>query len=102
MATKQKAPQYTPTKSDSYTGLLVISLFALAGGSALLYLDFSQYSKTKPPAVPSGLPKPGPVVPGGVPPVQKDGPAPAKDAPVKDAPLPKDAPPAKDAPPKAG
>ena len=38
--------------NDAYTGMLIISLVALIGGSALLYLDFSQY--------PSKLPDPPP------------------------------------------
>jgi hypothetical protein len=37
-------------RNDAYTGMLAISLFALIGGSVLLYLDFSKYDfQTKPP-----------------------------------------------------
>jgi len=36
--------------NDAYTGMLTISLLALAGGCALLYLDYDQH-KEKPPQV---------------------------------------------------
>jgi len=35
-------------KNDAYTGMLVISLLALIGGSLLLYLDYSQYPANPP------------------------------------------------------
>lgn len=35
-------------KNDAYTGMLVISLLALIGGSVLLYLDKSQYPDNPP------------------------------------------------------
>jgi hypothetical protein len=37
--------------NDAYTGMLAISLVALLIGSAVLYLDFSQYPATPPPKV---------------------------------------------------
>ena len=47
-------------KSDAYTGLLVISLCAMILGCVLLYLDWSQYPESKPPALPTlSLPKAG-------------------------------------------
>jgi len=45
--------------NDAYTGMLTISLLALVGGCALLYLDYDQH-KEKPPQVtrvPSDRPK---------------------------------------------
>lgn len=36
---------------DAYTGLLALSLLALGGGAALLYLDYQQYPTNQPPAV---------------------------------------------------
>ncbi len=44
-----------PPANDAYTGMLAISLLALLGGCALLYLDYSQYSE-KPPATPLKAP----------------------------------------------
>jgi hypothetical protein len=35
--------------NDAYTGMLAISLIALLIGSAVLYLDYSQYPGTPPP-----------------------------------------------------
>ena len=49
MAKKQQTSPYAPPKSDAYTGLLIVSLLALMAGSAFLYLDWSQYSTSKPP-----------------------------------------------------
>jgi hypothetical protein len=40
-------------RNDVYTGLLAISLVAMIIGCFLLYLDFAQYGKKKPDAVPS-------------------------------------------------
>jgi hypothetical protein len=37
-------------RNDAYTGMLVLSLIVLIVGCALLYLDYSQYPKTKPEA----------------------------------------------------
>jgi hypothetical protein len=66
MPPKTSTSPYSPPKSDAYTGLLVVSLFALMGGSAVLYLDWSQYSKTKPPTPSSaGAPRQGGPAPGG-------------------------------------
>ena len=49
MAKSTATSPYAPPKSDAYTGLLIISLLALIAGCTFLYLDWSQYSKTKPP-----------------------------------------------------
>jgi hypothetical protein len=38
--------------SDIYTGLLAISLGAMITGCVFLYLDYSQYSSSKPPDLP--------------------------------------------------
>jgi hypothetical protein len=48
MAKSKGTSEYAPPKSDAYTGLLIISLLALIAGCTFLYLDWSQYSKTKP------------------------------------------------------
>ena len=37
-----------PAKSDAYVGLLLISLLAQVAGAALFYLDWSQYTDSKP------------------------------------------------------
>jgi len=46
---------YDETKAkpanDAYTGMLAVSLIALLIGSAVLYLDYSQYPATPPPKV---------------------------------------------------
>jgi hypothetical protein len=86
MAKKSGGTVEAPAKSDAYTGLLVISLLALMGGSALLFLDYNSYQNKKPPTVPTQLPKTGPAAPAGADGVEKD-----KDAPKpadKDAPMP--------------
>ena len=43
------APAVKP-RTDAYTGMLLLSLIVLLVGCLLLYLDFSQYPTTKPPA----------------------------------------------------
>ncbi len=35
-------------KNDAYTGMLIISLLALIGGTVLLYLDWNQYPNNPP------------------------------------------------------
>jgi hypothetical protein len=55
-----KSTPYAPAKSDAYTGLLVISLLALIAACVFLYLDWSSYSSSKPPAVPPIAPKAAP------------------------------------------
>ena len=45
-----------PPRSDAYTGMLIISLVALAVGCAFLDLDYSAYTG-KPPPVPANLPQ---------------------------------------------
>jgi hypothetical protein len=67
----------TVSRSDVYTGMLVISLIAMIFGCLLLYLDYSAYSESKPPALPpnpsvtpAAAPAGGPAggaAPGGVP-----------------------------------
>lgn len=37
--------------NNAYTGMLAISLVALIVGCVLLYLDFSQYPSSEPPAI---------------------------------------------------
>src|SRR3954447_19888202 len=37
--------------NDAYTGMLLISFFALAIGCVLLYLDYAQYPAKEPPKV---------------------------------------------------
>jgi hypothetical protein len=58
---QQRTEPYQAPKSDAYTGILLISLFALVGGSALLYLDWSQYKSSKAPPVPASVPRNNPV-----------------------------------------
>ena len=53
------------SRSDVYTGMLVISLIAMILGCILLYLDYSSYTESKPPALPQApsvapAPTPGP------------------------------------------
>jgi hypothetical protein len=68
--------------NDAYTGMLIISLLALIGGSVLLYLDYSQYPTKLPDPVPSKSvqvppppvieakpPEPPPMPPMGMPPM---------------------------------
>jgi outer membrane biosynthesis protein TonB len=46
--------------NDAYTGMLAIALLALIAGSALMYLDYSQYPQRNPPPIqkaPPLLPK---------------------------------------------
>jgi hypothetical protein len=54
-------------KNDAYTGMLVISLLALIGGTTLLYLDWSQYpAGPQPYSVPAyTAPAPPPAEKGG-------------------------------------
>jgi len=47
-------------RSDAYTGMLILSLLALVAGCLFLYLDWSSYSSSKPPALPKGLPQQAP------------------------------------------
>jgi outer membrane biosynthesis protein TonB len=52
--------------NDAYTGMLAIALLALIAGSALMYLDYSQYPMRKPdplPKAPVLLPKSEPPAP---------------------------------------
>ena len=80
-------------RSDAYTGLLLLSLVAQIAGVVFLYLDWSRYPSTTPPAVaavatapPAGGPAPGqppvnpPVIPpqGNPPPVNPPPPMPPK------------------------
>jgi hypothetical protein len=57
MAARASAAVYdeprTRSRSDIYTGMLVISLLAMIAGCVLLYLDYDQYSSAKPPALPA-------------------------------------------------
>lgn len=46
-------PVRAKSRSDIYTGMLVISLLAMIAGCVLLYLDYDQYSSSKPPPLPS-------------------------------------------------
>jgi hypothetical protein len=50
-------------KSDVYVGILLVSLLALIGACALLFMEYSEYdSSTKPPASPTfevSVPKTG-------------------------------------------
>jgi hypothetical protein len=50
MASNSEETKAKPT-NDAYTGMLAISLAALLVGSAVLYLDFSQYPAAAPPKV---------------------------------------------------
>ena len=52
-----KQPKEAGSRSDAYTGMLILSLLALVIGCALLYLDWSGYSSSKPPQLPKGLPQ---------------------------------------------
>ena len=47
----------TVATNDAYTGMLAISLIALLAGSALLYLDWSQYPDKVAPTVKAPVPK---------------------------------------------
>ena len=42
--------------NDAYTGMLAIALVALIAGSALMYLDYSQYPMRTPPPLPKAPP----------------------------------------------
>jgi hypothetical protein len=42
----------TDSRSDVYTGMLIISLIAMILGCLFLYLDYSSYTDSKPPALP--------------------------------------------------
>ena len=58
MAARTRASTYDPeprvkSRSDIYTGMLVISLLAMIAGCALLYLDYDQYTSSKPPTLPA-------------------------------------------------
>ena len=44
---EKKAP--SNAKNDAYTGMLTMSLLALAGGCVLLYLDYQKYGENKKP-----------------------------------------------------
>ena len=50
-------PGVAPATNDAYTGMLAISLIALAVGCVLLFLDYNQYDSKTP-----NLPKAPPVV----------------------------------------
>ena len=50
---KSRGPVTVQPKSDVYTGLLAISLGAMVIGSALLFLDFTQYGQKKPEPLPT-------------------------------------------------
>jgi hypothetical protein len=52
------APSKAKTKSDVYTGMLIISLVALLAGSLFLWLDMRRYPPGEPPRV-----QPAPSVP---------------------------------------
>ncbi len=53
MAIRDEDAVQTQPRSDAYTGMLVVSLFAMIIGCVLLYLDFSQYpDKPQPPPAP--------------------------------------------------
>jgi hypothetical protein len=54
-------------RSDAYTGMLLLSLLILIGASVLVYLDYSQYPTSKPPAVPKVAPISNPLGGGGQP-----------------------------------
>lgn len=41
------------TRSDAYTGILILSLLAQIVAVTFFYLDWSQYPTTKPPALPA-------------------------------------------------
>ena len=47
----------TVATNDAYTGMLAISLLALVLGSALLYLDWSQYPDKEAPKVKAPMPR---------------------------------------------
>ena len=55
------------TRSDAYTGLLILSLLAQIAGAIFLWLDYSQYPENKPPQVkdrpPAAVAAPAPAAP---------------------------------------
>lgn len=53
------------TRSDAYTGLLLIALLAQIAGSVFFFLDWSQYPKKKPDLPPRQGAAVAPVVAGG-------------------------------------
>lgn len=69
-----KNPDAAPATSDAYTGMLAIALLALIVGCVLLYLDYSQYPASTPPAPKYGLPGGG--APAGPAPAPAEAPAP--------------------------
>ena len=59
-------PETKPkARNDAYTGMLVLSLVVLLISCVLIYLDYSQYPTTKPPAVPKAAAIENPLAPGG-------------------------------------
>jgi hypothetical protein len=76
-------PEMTSRPSnDAYTGMLAIALLALIGGSALMYLDYSQYPTRNPPGLPKSAPAQPKVEPPPAPKVET--PDEKKDEPKKD------------------
>jgi hypothetical protein len=75
MAKTVTDPSKPKPKSDAYTGMLLLSLLLLLGASALVYLDFSRYPTSKPPAVPKVAPISNPLEGGGQPGGAPKGPA---------------------------
>lgn len=45
---EEEKPSKYRARNDAYTGMLAISLFALIGGCALLFLDYQKYGEMKP------------------------------------------------------
>jgi hypothetical protein len=53
MATSKPPLDYKPkARNDAYTGMLLLSLLVLIASCVLIYLDYSQYPTSKPPAPP--------------------------------------------------
>ena len=71
MAKKTETTDSAPATNDAYTGMLVIALLALIGGTVFLYLDYAQYPD-KAPTIPSTGFKAAPA-PGGEPKIDPKG-----------------------------
>jgi hypothetical protein len=58
MANETEKSDVGVASNDAYTGMLVVALLALIGGSVLLYLDYSQYASAPLPRLQEYKPAP--------------------------------------------
>src|SRR4051812_27692275 len=83
-------PATPKTRSDAYTGILILALLAQIAGAIFLYLDYSQYPSAAPDI--KTLPKPGDNVKSGAQPGAPGQPAPGPQPAPAPAPPPAPAP----------